>query len=69
VQAKARVLEQLAVLVCYDLNDTMDAATTQLMFRPPGSQISTGGFNHPDHSDAQRPVGQTLDERETLCVC
>jgi predicted extracellular nuclease len=43
-----------ALLVCGDLNDTMDAATTQLLFGPPGSQIGTGGFNHPDHGDAQR---------------
>jgi endonuclease/exonuclease/phosphatase family metal-dependent hydrolase len=42
------------LLVCGDLNDTMDAATTQLLFGPPGSQIATGGFNHPDHGDPQR---------------
>jgi endonuclease/exonuclease/phosphatase family metal-dependent hydrolase len=42
------------LLVCGDLNDTMDAATTQLLFGPPGSQIGTGGFNHPDHGDTQR---------------
>jgi len=42
------------LLVCGDLNDTMDAATTQLLFGPPGSQIGSGGFNHPDHGDAQR---------------
>jgi len=42
------------LLVCGDLNDTMDAATTQLLFGPPGSQIGTGGFNHPDQGDAQR---------------
>ena len=38
-----------ALLVCGDLNDTSDAATTQLIFGPPGSQIGTGGFDHPDH--------------------
>ena len=43
-----------ALLVCGDLNDTMDAATTQLIFGPPGSQIGTGGFNHRDHGDQQR---------------
>jgi hypothetical protein len=32
----------------------MDAATTQLLFGPPGSQIGTGGFSRPDHGDAQR---------------
>ena len=42
------------LLVCGDLNDTMDAATTQLVFGPPGSQIGTGGFNHPEHGDPQR---------------
>jgi endonuclease/exonuclease/phosphatase family metal-dependent hydrolase len=42
------------LLVCGDLNDTMDAATTQLLYGPPGSQIGTGGFNHPDDGDPQR---------------
>jgi endonuclease/exonuclease/phosphatase family metal-dependent hydrolase len=42
------------LLVCGDLNDTPEAATTQLLFGPPGSQIGTGGFSHPDHGDAQR---------------
>jgi endonuclease/exonuclease/phosphatase family metal-dependent hydrolase len=42
------------LVVCGDLNDTMDAATTQLIFGPPGSQIGTGGFAHPDHGDPQR---------------
>ena len=37
-----------------DLNDTMEAATTQLLFGPPGSQLGTGGFDHPDQGDAQR---------------
>jgi endonuclease/exonuclease/phosphatase family metal-dependent hydrolase len=42
------------LLVCGDLNDTMEAATTQLLFGPPGSQIGTGGFSLPDHGDPQR---------------
>ena len=42
------------MLVCGDLNDTMEAATTQLVFGPPGSQIGTGGFDHSDHGDHQR---------------
>src|SRR4051794_7901450 len=42
------------LLVCGDLNHTPDAATTQLIFGPPGSQFGTGGFNHPDHGDVQR---------------
>jgi hypothetical protein len=32
----------------------MEAATTHLLFGPPGSQIGTGGFAHPDHGDPQR---------------
>ncbi|HET6877477.1 MAG TPA: endonuclease/exonuclease/phosphatase family protein [Jatrophihabitans sp.] len=42
------------LLVCGDLNDTLEAATTQMLFGPPGSQIGTPGFPHPDHGDAQR---------------
>src|SRR5205823_277634 len=42
------------LLVCGDLNDTMEAATTQILFGPPGSQIGTGGFDHPDQGDPQR---------------
>jgi endonuclease/exonuclease/phosphatase family metal-dependent hydrolase len=42
------------LLVCGDLNDTMDAATTQLLFGPPGPQHGTAGFDHPDHGDRQR---------------
>jgi endonuclease/exonuclease/phosphatase family metal-dependent hydrolase len=43
-----------ALLVCGDLNDTLDAATTQLLYGPPGSQIGSGGFDHPDQGDPQR---------------
>ena len=42
------------VLVCGDLNDTPEAATTQLLFGPPGSQIGTGGYSRPDQGDRQR---------------
>ncbi|SFU08033.1 Metal-dependent hydrolase, endonuclease/exonuclease/phosphatase family [Geodermatophilus amargosae] len=42
------------VVVCGDLNDTLDAATTQLLLGPPGSQYGTGGFDRPDRGDAQR---------------
>jgi endonuclease/exonuclease/phosphatase family metal-dependent hydrolase len=42
------------VLVCGDLNDTLQAATTQLLLGPPGSQLGTGGFNHPDAGDGNR---------------
>src|SRR5262249_57942210 len=37
-----------------DLNDTTQAATTQLLFGPPGSEIGTDGFDQPDAGDAQR---------------
>jgi hypothetical protein len=36
------------------LNDTVQAATTQLLLGPPGSEIDTGGFKIPDQGDAQR---------------
>jgi endonuclease/exonuclease/phosphatase family metal-dependent hydrolase len=42
------------VVVCGDLNDTLDAATTQLIYGPPGSQYGTGGYDRPDRGDAQR---------------
>ena len=48
------------VLVCGDLNDTPEAATTQLLFGPPGSQIGTGGFSHPDQGDPAASVGHRL---------
>lgn len=37
-----------------DLNDEPDAATTQLLQGPPGSEIGTVGFDHPDGGDVQR---------------
>jgi endonuclease/exonuclease/phosphatase family metal-dependent hydrolase len=37
-----------------DLNDTVQAATTQLLLGPPGSEIGTGGFNQPDKGDSER---------------
>lgn len=42
------------LLVCGDLNDTVDAATTQILFGPPGSQLGTGGYAQPDRGDPQR---------------
>ncbi|MCX5441277.1 hypothetical protein OHB53_08990 [Streptomyces sp. NBC_00056] len=30
------------------------AATTQIRYGPPGSQIGTSGFDHPDQGDAKR---------------
>jgi endonuclease/exonuclease/phosphatase family metal-dependent hydrolase len=46
--------QQRHVLVCGDLNDTPQAATTQLLLGPPGSQLGTGGFNRPDAGDGNR---------------
>src|SRR5262249_18825740 len=37
-----------------DLNDAEQAATTQLLLGPPGSEIHTGGFDRPDQGDHQR---------------
>jgi hypothetical protein len=42
------------VLVCDDLNDTPDAATSQILLGPPGSQLGTGGFDHADRGDGAR---------------
>lgn len=42
------------LIVCGDLNDTAQAATTQVLLGPPGSEIGTPGFGHPDQGDAQR---------------
>ena len=37
-----------------DLNDGVDAATTQLLNGPPGSELDTPGFARPEQGDAQR---------------
>ncbi|MER5866638.1 endonuclease/exonuclease/phosphatase family protein [Kitasatospora sp. NPDC002040] len=42
------------VAVLGDLNDEPQAATTQILYGPPGSQIGTGGFDRPDRGDAMR---------------
>ena len=42
------------LVVLGDLNDTEQAATTQLLYGPPGSQYETGGFARPDRGDGQR---------------
>jgi hypothetical protein len=39
------------LIVLGDLNDTERAATTQLLYGPPGSQFGTRGFDHPDRGD------------------
>ncbi|MGH3915737.1 MAG: endonuclease/exonuclease/phosphatase family protein [Pseudonocardiaceae bacterium] len=43
-----------AVIVAGDLNDEPEAATTQLLHGPSGSEIGTPGFDHPDQGDGQR---------------
>lgn len=43
-----------AVIVAGDLNDDAEAATTQILLGPPGSEIGSGGFDRPDQGDAQR---------------
>ncbi|WP_207229834.1 endonuclease/exonuclease/phosphatase family protein [Krasilnikovia cinnamomea] len=43
-----------AVILTGDLNDTPQAATTQLLLGPPGSEIGTRGFDQPDRGDHQR---------------
>ena len=44
----------MAVVVAGDLNDGLDAATTQLLQGPPGSELGTPGFARPDRDDGQR---------------
>jgi endonuclease/exonuclease/phosphatase family metal-dependent hydrolase len=43
-----------AVIVLGDLNDEPEAATTQILHGPPGSEIGTGGYDQPDQGDGQR---------------
>jgi predicted extracellular nuclease len=42
------------LVVCGDLNDVPEAATTQILSGPPGSEIGTDGFDQPDRGDGQR---------------
>ena len=46
--------EAAAVVVAGDLNDDPAAATTQLLYGPPGSEVGTVGFDRPDSGDRQR---------------
>lgn len=43
-----------AVVVCGDLNDGPDAATTQLLQGPSGSELFTAGFSTGDRGDGDR---------------
>jgi endonuclease/exonuclease/phosphatase family metal-dependent hydrolase len=58
--------EPAAVVVLGDLNDEPDAATTQILLGPPGSEIGTGGFDKPDHGDTQRlwNLAQRIPEQQ-----
>lgn len=42
------------MIVLGDLNDTEYSATTTTLQGPGGSEIGTGGFDHPDQGDAYR---------------
>lgn len=42
------------LVVAGDLNDEPDAATTQILLGPGGSEIGTPGFDRPDQGDAAR---------------
>jgi len=42
------------VAVLGDLNDEVQAATTQILLGPPGSEIGTPGYDRPDAGDAMR---------------
>ena len=46
--------ESRPLILTGDLNDAEQAATTQLLLGPPGSEIGTGGFDRPDQGDHQR---------------
>ena len=47
-------VDDAAVVVLGDLNDEPQAATTQILLGPTGSEIGTGGFGRPDLGDRQR---------------
>jgi endonuclease/exonuclease/phosphatase family metal-dependent hydrolase len=45
---------QQALILLGDMNDVTDAATTQILQGPGGSEIGTGGFDKPDKGDDSR---------------
>ena len=55
-----------AVVVAGDLNDEIQAATTQILLGPGGSEIGTKGHQIPDKGDATRlwNVGPLIPEKE-----
>lgn len=46
--------QQRLVVVAGDLNDEAQAATTQILLGPPGSEIGTPGYDQPDAGDRTR---------------
>jgi endonuclease/exonuclease/phosphatase family metal-dependent hydrolase len=46
--------ENRPLILTGDLNDTEQAATTQLLLGPPGSEMGTPGFDQSDQGDHQR---------------
>jgi endonuclease/exonuclease/phosphatase family metal-dependent hydrolase len=46
--------DQRPLVLAGDLNDTAQAATSQLLLGPPGSEIGTRGFEQPDRGDPMR---------------
>jgi endonuclease/exonuclease/phosphatase family metal-dependent hydrolase len=45
---------RVPLLVLGDLNDVPDAATTQILLGPPGSELGTAGFHRADAGDGMR---------------
>jgi endonuclease/exonuclease/phosphatase family metal-dependent hydrolase len=54
------------IILLGDLNDEAQAATTQILLGPPGSQFDTRGFDRPDRGDAMRlwNLAPRIEERE-----
>jgi hypothetical protein len=46
--------DERPLILAGDLNDTAQAATSQLLLGPPGSEIGTRGFDLPDQGDKMR---------------
>ena len=46
-------------LLVGDMNDVVEAATTQILNGPTGSEIGTVGFDRPDQGDAERMFNLT----------
>jgi endonuclease/exonuclease/phosphatase family metal-dependent hydrolase len=46
--------DERPLIVLGDLNDELQAATTQILLGPPGSEIGTEGFDRPDRGDLHR---------------